>query len=112
LVKKRIIIICVISMFVTLASPYIFTSYFEKKPESLKQTVHFGGPLPFIHQQAVLNENDKAYPLEVDFQSPFKQKTNFLLWPFLISFTIFFAILFSLYTIFSRFFKKNDRYEE
>lgn len=110
--KKRTLIISIISLLVTLTSPYLFKGYFEKKPYSLTQSVHFGGPIPFVNQEVILPGKESLYPLEVDFQSPFEEKTHINLISFFFSFLIFFSIFFSLYHLLIYFFRKNDRYEK
>ncbi|NHM29632.1 hypothetical protein [Neobacillus terrae] len=110
--KGKFIIVFIISLGLTIASPYYFKSYFEKKPTDLNQTVHFGGPIPFVGQTVVLPDVDKQYPLEVKFQSPIKKKTDFSFVPFIISFIILFALLFSLISIIIRFFKKDIPYKK
>jgi multisubunit Na+/H+ antiporter MnhB subunit len=112
MIKKRFIIIGIISLLITLSSPYLFKGYFEKKPHQLTQNVHFGGPIPFVNQEVVLPGKESSYPLEVDFQSPFEEKTHINLISFFFSLIIFFTILFSLYSLIIYFFRKNDRYEK
>ncbi|WML49402.1 hypothetical protein RCG23_05090 [Neobacillus sp. PS3-34] len=107
--KKLIITALIISIILTGVSPYYFKTYFEKKPEPLRQTVHFGGPLPFLEQIALLPEKDKNYPAEANFQSPLKTKTHLKPVALILSIIIIFALVLSLSSIFIRFFKKTDR---
>lgn len=87
---------------VTLISPFIFYSYFEKKPDELNQNILFGGPFPFAEQTVSLSEAKGDYPLEVKFVSPFEKETNFKVTPFILSFVCLFLFLFAVYSIFTR----------
>jgi len=103
---NRIIFIGIISLGVTIFSPFIFYSYYETQPKLLEQKVLFGGPLPFAEQQITLPADDNKYPLEVKFTSPFEKQTTFKAIPLLISFVCYFLFLFALYSIIARFFHR------
>lgn len=102
--KKRMITIGILSLVITLMSPFIFYSYFEEQPETLKQKITFGGPVPFAEQSFNLPVQKDSYPLEIKFESPFDNETKYKLIPFLFSYICYFLFLFALYTIISRFF--------
>lgn len=84
-------------------SPFIFYSYFEKKPEDLNQRILFGGPFPFAEQAVSLPVEKDKYPIEVKFISPLDKETSFKITPFILSFSSIFLFLFAFYTIISRF---------
>lgn len=102
--KKRIITIGILSLVITLLSPFIFYSYFEEQPETLTQKITFGGPVPFVEQSINLPDQKKSYPLEVKFESPSDNETKYKFSPFLFSYICYFLFLFAFYTIISRFF--------
>lgn len=106
MLKKRMIFIGILSLIITLMSPYIFFSYFEEKPEILKQNISFGGPFPYAMQMISLPDDDDLYPMEVKFESPFDKETTFKILPFFFSFSFFFLFLFAFYSIVSRFIRK------
>ncbi|SFA76422.1 MULTISPECIES: hypothetical protein [unclassified Bacillus (in: firmicutes)] len=109
MIKKRFFYTLIISLVITLLSPYYFSSYFEKKPDTLEQNVNFGGPFPFLNQKVDLPSNEQSYPLEINFSSPIKKDTDVKPFMFLLSLSTFFALFFSFYTIIIRFFTKDDR---
>lgn len=108
MIKKRMIAIGILSLGITLMSPFIFYSYFEEQPESLKQDITFGGPFPFAEQSINLPTEEGSYPIEVKFESPFDKETKYKVTPFLFSFISFFLFLFTFYTIISRFFSGKE----
>lgn len=105
MLKTRMIIIGVLSLCITLLSPFIFNSYFEQQPEDLSQHLTFGGPIPFAEQKVILPSEEDQYPLEVKFESPFEKETKYKITPLLLSFVCFFLFLFAFYSIVARFFK-------
>lgn len=109
MLKKRFLYTLIISLVITLLSPYYFSSYFEKKPDNLEQNVSFGGPFPYLSQNVNLPASEQSYPLEIDFSSPFEKDTDIKLVMFILSLSAFFALFFSFYTIIVRFFTKDDR---
>ncbi|UII57250.1 hypothetical protein LS684_07365 [Cytobacillus spongiae] len=102
--KNRVIIIGVISLLFTIASPFVFNAYFEKKPEESSPVVPFGGPFPFAKQSVTLPADENDYPIEVTFTSPLEKDVEFLFVPFILSFLFFYLFFFSLYSIIIRFF--------
>lgn len=104
MLKKRIIYVGVLSLAITLLSPFIFHAYFEEKPMETEQTITFGGPFPFAEQIGDLPDDVKSYPTEVKFESPFDKETNYKVTPLLFSFLGYFLFLFALYSILRRLF--------
>lgn len=104
MIKRRIILIGFFSLMFTFVSPFVFTSYFGKKPPELTQKISFGAPFPFADQTFVLPENKDDYPLEVSFTSPLEKKTGIRMIPFLLSFACFYLFFFSFFSIVIRFF--------
>lgn len=101
--KKKLLLFCLLSLAITFMSPFIFYSYFEKKPEDLNQRILFGGPFPFAEQAVSLPVEKDKYPIEVKFISPLDKETSFKITPFILSFSSIFLFLFAFYTIISRF---------
>jgi len=106
MLRRRIIIIGILSLGLTFLSPFVFLSYFESQPKILNQQLTFGGPFPFAEQMATLPADEQLYPLEVKFESPFEKETNFKMLSFILSFIFFYLFLFALYSIFARFIRK------
>ena len=106
---KRIIILFLLSLLITSLSPFMFSAYFEIKPESLTQASKFGGPFPFAQQSITLPTDHSKYPLEVRFASPFERETKFHTFPFMLSFSFFFLLILSLISILFRFFKGSHK---
>lgn len=104
MLTKRIILIGVISLVITLMSPLFFHSYFEEKPDIVKQAIAFGGPFPFAEQMVILPSDTDSYPIEVKFESPFETETKYKVAPLLFSFLGYFLFLFALYSIIRRLF--------
>ncbi len=104
MLTKRIIFIGVVSLAITLISPFFFHSYFEEKPEVVKQAITFGGPFPFAEQMVLLPSQTDSYPTEVKFESPFEKETKYKITPLLFSFLGYFLFLFALYSIIRRLF--------
>ncbi|MEM5593691.1 hypothetical protein AAHH67_21580 [Niallia circulans] len=48
---KKYIVIMIISLLISLVSPFIFKNYVAQKPEQLEQSFRFGGPIPFAEQK-------------------------------------------------------------
>lgn len=112
MIKKKDIIIGILSLGFTIISPFIFHSYYEGKPESTNQNIVFGAPFPFAEQTISFPEDSDSYPLEVKFTSPFEKETDYKVVPFLFSFFSYFLLFFSLYTIFSRYITRKPKHEE
>lgn len=104
MLKSRWFWIGVISLVFTLATPFIFKAYFEKKPVQTIEKVQFGVPFPFVEQTVQFPTKAEDYPVEIMFQSPIKKDTSFKLIPFLFSFLGVFLLFFTLYTVLIRFF--------
>lgn len=103
---KKFIIITVLSLLISLATPFIFKNYVEYKPEQLEQPFRFGGPIPFAEQQKLLPASLNAYPLEVSFESPVETKTIFHPVSFIFSFLVFFLLILSIFTVLKSYFGK------
>ncbi|MBT2687863.1 hypothetical protein J7I93_06700 [Bacillus sp. ISL-47] len=112
MISKKVIIIVILSLAFTIISPFIFHSYYERKPESTHQNIEFGAPFPFAEQTTSFPEDSYSYPLEVKFSSPFEKETGYKAVPFLFSFFSYFLLFFPLYTIFSRYFTGKPKKEE
>ncbi|QED47380.1 hypothetical protein [Cytobacillus dafuensis] len=108
MLRKKLLIFGIISLAITIMSPFMFYSYIEKKPNSLQQNITFGGPFPFAEQMVTLPADKKLYPLEVKFESPFEKQTKYKATPFLFSFICFYLFLFALYSIVTRFFISRE----
>ncbi|WP_147531823.1 hypothetical protein [Bacillus marasmi] len=111
MLKKRIILLSILSFITTSFSPYLFAVYFEKKPTEIHRNAKFGGPFPFAEQEIYLPKKEQQYPIEVNFASPLKKETKLHFFPFILSFLSFFLIIFSLVTIVLRLFwgQKNGQ---
>ncbi|MBP2239968.1 Na+(H+)/acetate symporter ActP [Cytobacillus eiseniae] len=107
MLKKQIIIIGIISLIITILSPFYFVSYIEALPDSLNQKLAFGGPFPFAEQTFTLPDEENQYPLEVHFESPFEKETKYKITPFIFSYICLFLFFFALYTIIARFFTRK-----
>jgi hypothetical protein len=105
---KKYIVIMIISLLISLVSPFIFKNYVAQKPEQLEQAFHFGGPIPFAEQKKLLPTSVEAYPLEITFESPVQSKTIFHPIPFIFSFLVFFLLILAISTVFSSFFGKKS----
>ncbi len=103
---KKYIVITIISLLISLATPFIFKNYVEHKPEELEQSFRFGGPIPFAEQQKLLPASSNAYPLEVSFESPVQTKTIFHPISFIFSFLVFFLLILSIFTVLKSYFGK------
>ncbi|WP_312096864.1 hypothetical protein [Niallia sp.] len=104
---KKYIVITVISLLISLATPFIFKNYVEHKPERLEQAFRFGGPIPFAEQQKLLPASTNAYPLEVSFVSPFQTKTILHPVSLFFSFLVFFLLILSIFTVLNSYFGKK-----
>ncbi|MCE4048447.1 MULTISPECIES: hypothetical protein [Bacillaceae] len=100
---KRVIIVAIISLIVSLSSPFIFHNYLEKKPLEQKETLVFGGPIPFAEQKVQLPEEENAYPAEFTFQSPLETETKLQPFPLVFTFICYFLLIFSVYTVVASF---------
>jgi hypothetical protein len=96
MLKRRIIVLSLLSLIITCLSPFMFAAYFEKKPTSITQTAKFGGPFPFVQQTIVLPDNPNKYPIEVNFIFPPQKETKMDFVPFFLSFISFFTIIYTL----------------
>jgi ABC-type multidrug transport system fused ATPase/permease subunit len=103
---KKYIVITIISLLISLATPFIFKNYVEHKPEQIEQSFRFGGPVPFAEQQKLLPASTNAYPLDISFESPFQTKTIFHPVSFIFSFLVFFLLVLSIFTILKSYFGK------
>lgn len=103
---KRIIIVGIISLIISLSSPFIFHNYLEKKPLEEKETMVFGGPIPFAEQKVQIPEEEYAYPAEFTFQSPLETETKIQTFPFVFTFICYFLLIFSVYTVVASYSKK------
>jgi len=112
MLKKRIVTILILSLAITILSPFFFYSYFEEKPTDLNQNIIFGGPFPFAEQTINLPNEKESYPIEIKFESPFEKDTIFKVTPFLFSLFSYFLFLFAFYTIIRRFFTKPIKVKE
>jgi hypothetical protein len=102
--NKRILFLLLFSLIITGFSPFFFSTYFEIRPETTKQSLKFGGPFPFVEQTVELPKENINYPLEVSFVSPLEQETQFSFLPFLFSLAFYFLLFLSLFSIILRFF--------
>jgi hypothetical protein len=102
--NKRILFLLLFSFLITSFSPFLFSSYFEEKPETTTQSLKFGGPFPFLEQSVELPKESNKYPLEVNFASPLEQETKVHFLPFLFCFAFYFLFFLSLFSILLRFF--------
>ncbi|WP_445488497.1 hypothetical protein [Niallia sp. 03133] len=103
---KKVFIIAVISLIISFISPFLFKQYIEKKPLDQKNTLVFGGPIPFAEQKVALPQDDYQYPAVIRFQSPLKQETIFHPIPLLFTFICIFVFLFAVSTIVASYFTK------
>lgn len=103
---KKILIIGVLSLAISLLSPFIFKHYLEKKPAVIEETMTFGGPIPFAEQHVSLPEELNDYPTEISFQSPFNQATSIQWLPLGFTFICYFLLIISLYTVLSKYLTK------
>ncbi|MDQ0272437.1 hypothetical protein [Cytobacillus purgationiresistens] len=101
--KNRVIIISLIALAFTVVSPFIFNAYIEDKPEELEQSLVFGGPFPFAEQSLKVPESPFSYPAIIEFESPLDESTTIKWIPMLLTFTCFFLLFFSFYSIVARF---------
>jgi len=103
---KRVIYVLIISIIVSLCSPFVFHNYLEKKPLEQKDTLTFGGPIPFAEQKVQLPEKENEYPAEFSFKSPLETETKFHIIPFLFTLLCYFLLIFSVYTVVASYSKK------
>ncbi|WP_080846699.1 hypothetical protein [Cytobacillus gottheilii] len=101
--KKNVIIITLLSLAFTLISPFVFNAYVAEKPAELPYKAVFGAPFPYLGQVEDLPEASTSYPVIVELESPFEEKTDFSIIPFVLSFLCFFLLFFSIYSIIARF---------
>lgn len=97
--KKSFIIIILLSLGVTLGSPYFFDAYVHEKPVNLERPLYFGGPFPFFEQTIDYPENESTYPLSIKFTSYFDSELHFNVISFALSFISFFLLFYSIYGI-------------
>ncbi|MGD6841855.1 hypothetical protein ACQCVH_04970 [Bacillus infantis] len=107
--KKRVLIITIVSLAFTFVSPFIFDARLEVKPDSLTQNLLFGGPFPFAEQTSYLPEQVDAYPVVIQFESPLEKETNYKLTPLVLTELSYFLLFFAVTTIITRLFKGNER---
>ncbi|MCF2647617.1 MULTISPECIES: hypothetical protein [Bacillaceae] len=103
---KKYLIMTIISLLISLATPFLFKNYIVQKPTQLTQSFRFGGPIPFAEQQKLLPASSNAYPLEVSFESPMQTKTIFHPVSFMFSFLMFFLLILSIFTVLKSYFGK------
>ena len=106
---KKYIVLFIISLVITSATPFVFKNYVEKKPEDLTQSFTFGGPIPFAEQFKVLPDTESSYPLEIAFTSPAEAHTTIHPIPFIFALIVFYLIILSLYTVIGSYFKKGQK---
>jgi len=97
--KKSFIIILLLSLGVTISSPYIFSAYVHEKPMNLERPVYFGGPFPFFEQEIEYPLAESDYPLDIPFTSYFDENLQFKLGSFFFSFISYFLLFYSIYAI-------------
>ncbi|GKU82337.1 hypothetical protein [Niallia sp. NCCP-28] len=103
---KRVIAVSVLSLILSVCSPFMFKQYIEKKPHEQTRALIFGGPIPFAEQKVELPTKEEAYPVVISFQSPLEKDTIFHPLPLFFTFFCFFLLLFAVFTLFSSYIKK------
>lgn len=109
--NKKLITAISIALILTVISPFIFKAYVDSKPDQLTQEYSFGAPFPFAKQEKMLPDAPEIYPVILDFESPLETKTNIQAVPFILSFTCFFLLIFSIYSIFGSFVSRMPKKE-
>lgn len=111
--KKSLIIILLLSLGVTIGSPYFFSAYVHEKPLNIERPITFGGPFPFFEQEIEYPKAKSDYPLEIAFPSYFDDNLQFKLGSFFFSFISFFLLFYSVYAIIMHYTnRRHDRVSE
>ena len=97
--KKSLIIIILLSLGVTIGSPYFFNAYVHEKPLNLERPLTYGGPFPFFEQNIDYPIAESDYPLDIAFTSYFDENLQFKIGSFFFSFISFFLLFYSIYAI-------------
>lgn len=102
--KKTLYTILVISLICTSMTPFLFDAKYLVKPNH--SYVYHGAPFPFFQSFYQFPDDPNQYPITIDFQFA---EASFSFVPYILSFISIFLLIFSLYWIIARFFRKDPK---